>query len=195
MQSLFPDKAFLFAAGSAAQMLTQHFCDTLRRTIERKRKLRLQYLHGLFEHLFLTRGQTARTVPHRQALDDLCNLTEVARTDMLHVFAVALVPAFAFAARYRIQSVKEPLGALPAANRTDSESAAAVHRQKQLGVPERRAQDIILCRSVINGPFDHAFDHSCTVQWMNDFVTDVKHKSSVPESLYRSETHPESVYL
>ena len=43
--------------------------------------------------------------------------------------------------------------------------------------------------------FDHAFDHSCTVQWMNDFVTDVKHKSSVPESLYQSETHPESVYL
>ena len=103
MQSLFPDKAFLFAAGSAAQMLTQHCCDTLRRTIERKRKLRLQYLHGLFEHLFLTRGQTARTVPHRQALDDLCNLTEVARTDMLHVFAVTLVPAFAFAARYCLQ--------------------------------------------------------------------------------------------
>lgn len=78
MQSLFPDKAFLFAAGSAAQMLTQHFCDTLRRTIERKRQLRLQYLHGLFEHLFLARGQTARMVPHRQALDDLCNLAKVA---------------------------------------------------------------------------------------------------------------------
>ena len=84
-------------------MLAQLRRDFARRAFKRERQLGLEYLHGLCEHLFLARGQTAPAFPGGQALDDLRNLTQLARTDMLHIFTVALIPSLALAADNAVQ--------------------------------------------------------------------------------------------
>ena len=90
-------------------MLAQLRRDFARRAFKRERQLGLEYLHGLCEHLFLARGQTAPAFPGGQALDDLRNLTQLARTDMLHIFTVALIPSLALAADNAVQLREEPL--------------------------------------------------------------------------------------
>ena len=131
---------------------------------ERKSQLGGQDLLGGSEHLLFPSGQAAFAVPLRKVFDDLRDLEQVARTDMQHIFPIALVPTLILAARNVVQLVQESLGLRSGAYRTYPELFAGIDRNKELRVAERGAERIILRGRTVNGALDNIFDYACAVQ-------------------------------
>ena len=131
---------------------------------------------------FLPGGQAAFPVTQSEVLDHLRHLEQIARADVQHIFAVALVPVLAFAAVQAAQTAEESFRCRARADRPDAELFAGVDGDEQLRIPKHGLHRVVLRGRPVDRALHDRLDHPGAVQGMNNFVADLKHGASVPAS-------------
>ena len=127
------------------------------------------------EHLALSGGKPALSVPVHQRLDNRGNLQQITTFNALHIFAVAMVPVRRHIDTQIRDCRENPLDLLCRRDRTNADHLAVFRRDLERQAGNRHPKNIKLNKVMADFFLNNAVDHTGAVHRMHDLIPHTKH--------------------